>query len=89
MFLMMKVAAKISNYILFYFILIFIFSANVMDSDLSNSVKNGILYLEDTLDKVGVSVNFLLFLITIYVRNGDPISLSSVQRNCITQKKRR
>ncbi|ELU04856.1 hypothetical protein CAPTEDRAFT_22409, partial [Capitella teleta] len=25
--------------------------ANVMDSDLSNSVKNGILYLEDTLDK--------------------------------------
>ena len=32
-------------------------AGNLDPSDLSNSVKNGILYLEDPVDKVGCSIN--------------------------------
>ena len=33
--------------------MVFFFSANVTEADLSNSRKNGILYLQDPVDRVG------------------------------------
>ena len=37
-----------------YFIVIILLLANQMESDLSNSVKNGILFLEDPVEKVHI-----------------------------------